>query len=259
MDFSTEKINGRNTRIFESESDSEVEIVFTPGVWNMDVWKHQLRYFSKVMKTFSFERNSFEVQKDVLEQLLDERLENAVLVSHAMGNTLSQEMEYHENVVATVNVAPGGMRIPPRKIFNLFWMIGKQPKIAKKLFFSSNTDYRTVESFTSDLENPSHSIFRSFSESGWRSPVKNSLILLSEHDRFFQVNRPEKLRQEAAVRFIRGAGAFPFYERPQDFNKAVKEFIDELESFVKSRQVSRTREKNRSLKEFEKKPRPRIE
>lgn len=258
MDFSREIFGGVKTRYFESETDSSLQLVFIPGMFDAELWKHQIRYFCESFRTIAFESDGsreYGEQMELVEKILDQdHLDNVVLVSQGHGNRLTRELEYREEVVATVMTgARTSDKSMPAKLYSLCRKsLQAEPKLFKKMFFSRLTDYRVAKQFLRDVSLPSYSDYRSFSEGfSLRKPVKNALLIHAQGDRFSSLEAARKLKPGVSVGVIRGAGTFSFYEKPQEYNKAVLDFLSTLEGFVERRQISQTREKNRSLKEFE--------
>lgn len=259
MDFSLQNIGDTSMHYFESDTESGIQLVFLPGGLNPGLWKHQLKYFSRSFKTIAFQPTvsyrDFESEvaaaKKVIEQ---DSVENAVLVSNLLGNPVAQRLEPHEKVVAEVMTGcSGSIRLPPRTVYNMAWKLGsKKPKLVKKMFFSELTQYRIVQNFLDDLEKPGYMDLRSFiANSRIEPPVKNALVIHADSDPFSSKDDARKLRPNASVSVLQDAGTFSFYEKPQEYNKALHDFLDNLEGFVEKREVLKTKEKNRSLKEFE--------
>ncbi|MFB6204648.1 MAG: alpha/beta fold hydrolase, partial [Candidatus Nanohaloarchaea archaeon] len=258
MDFSLQRIGDSSLHYFESGSDSRVQLLFLPGGMNPELWKHQLKYFSRVFRVASFQPtvsyrdydSEVEAAKNILDQ---ESMRNVVLVSHTAGNALLKELESEEEVVATVRTGmTGDIPVPPRTIYHALWEFGcRKPKIVKKLFFSSRTDYQVIRNFSSDLEKPGYADFKTFLEElDGSKPVKKAMVIHADDDRFSSRERARSLGQNASVSVLQDAGTFSFYEKPQDYNKALHDFLTKLEGFVEKRETYRAREKNRSLKEF---------
>lgn len=256
MDFSIERFSGEKVRYLESEQDSSIQLVFIPGIYNPEIWKHQVKYFSEDFKTVSYgtDSESYISQEEILEDILDrENLRNTVLVTHGTGNTLAQAMEHREEVIATVLTgARKKARLYPRRAYKFsISAFRREPKLFKKLFFSQLSDYRVVRQFLSDVELPSYQKYESFARKySLRKPIKNSMLVHATDDRFSSLSEARRFKPEASLRMIKDAGTFSFYEKPQDYNKALLEFLKNLENFVESREISQTREENRSLKDF---------
>ncbi|MFB6213844.1 MAG: alpha/beta fold hydrolase [Candidatus Nanohaloarchaea archaeon] len=258
MDFSVETFGSQKTRYYESETDSSLQLVFLPGVFDSSIWSHQTNYFSQNFRTVTYEcmeSRDYSDQMSLMEELLEQdHIDNAVLVSQGLGNRLARELEYREEVVATVMTGARDHSMGlPRQLYSLLTKAFKrEPKIFKKLFFSSLTEYQVVKQFLEDVECPEYSEYSSF-RNGFRvrKPVKNALVIHAQSDPFSSLETARELKPGVSISVIRGAGTFSFYEKPQEYNKAVLDFLSTLEGFVERRKVSKTREKNRSLKEFE--------
>lgn len=257
MDFSTRRLDGDRVRCFEGGESSPVQMLFVPGPFNPEIWKHQLRYFSKNYTTLCYqtEDKDFDSEKRVLEKVLDlPRVQNAVLVSAGPGNAVIQSVEDHDSVVATVMTGARERPQPrvPESLYNAVWRALEQPKIAKKMLFSDQTRYPIVKRFLDDLVVPGYDVLRSFEDS-YRmvKPVKNSLLVHADSDRFSSKEFAKTLKPNIYLSVIRGAGTFSFYEKPEEYNKAVLDFLNRLEGFVESRNVRKAQKKNRSLREFE--------
>lgn len=254
MDFSLKRPD-EGKPFYESDAESDIQLVFIPGLFNPCIWKHQVKYYAEDHKVFSFPADSYMNQKEALEQILDrEETRNAVIVSQGLGNSLSQEFEYREEVIATVNTGvKKEYSLPaPRSIYDFFWGFSKkEPKVYKKLFFSNLTDYRVARNFLEDVEKPDYSVLKSFVDSySLRKPVKNALVIHADRDRFSSLEEAQEFGPNVSISVIRNAGSFSFYEKPQEYNKALLDFLQNVKSFVEKREISKTREKNRSLEEF---------
>lgn len=256
MDFSVERFGGRKTSYFESGVDSPLQIVFVPGMFNPGIWKHQLNYFGSRFRTVSYgiERGDYLSHSEALEDILaQDGLENVVLVSQGFGNALAQELEHREEVVATVLTGTGNnsLKLPRRLHKLLLSALKSEPKLFKKVFFSSITDYSVARQFLEDVELPSHRVYSSFyREQGLRRPIKKSMVVHPEGCRFSSIAEARRLKPDASVSVIKDVGSFSFYEKPQEYNKAVLDFLRTLKGFIEDRKVSRARQQNRSLKEF---------
>lgn len=253
------RVEDENLYYYESNQDSDLTLIFTPGGFNPGIWKHQVKYFSRKTHTISFRPTSderdFEGEKRGLENVLKQnQVENAVIVSNILGNPVAQAFEDRENVMATVFTGMLKSYKVPSKIYSMgSKLVGSEPKLSRKMFFSKYTDYRVVKEFIRDAELPSHEVFNSFAkEYDIRTPVKPSLVIHSEEDRFSSLERVKKLDKNSTS-LIQRAGTFSFYEKPQEYNKALNDFLVTVDERVEERQVYESKKRNRSLSEFEKK------
>jgi len=258
MDFSLRRIGDQNLHYYESNVDSRVQIIFVPGGFNPEIWKQQVSYFSRNFRTVTFEPTqkdkSFEGEKKALENILDrEKMENVVLVSSMTGNQLVQEVEDKEEVVATVMT--GSMDVEKadisKRYYKLLWKASmKKPKIMKEMFFSDQVRYQVVKDFVGDLTPPSYECFRTFLESyNIERSLKPSLVVKSDQDRFSKMDDIDNSNQSVST--IHHAGTFSFYEKPQEYNKILHDFLEKVRENVESREIIESRKKNRSLFEFE--------
>lgn len=255
MEFSKTTIRGQRTEYFEEDTESDVAIVFVSGPFSLDVWKNQFRYFSKKFYTLGFSsEEGYESGKKILQGILDDIEKDTVLVSFGLGNALAQSFEYHERVVGTVLTGVGKpSMLPPRRIYHLVTHgIKSNPKLLKKMLFADITDYSVVRTFSNEVRVPDYGCLKSFMTGyDFKKPVKNSLIIHGDQDRFSSLEAARKMRPEANISLIQNSGHFSFYEKPQEYNKALLDFLNRLEGFVEKRETGKAKKKNRSLEEFE--------
>lgn len=260
MDFSLRRIGDENIYYHDSKRESSLNLIFLPGGFNPQLWKHQLRYFSKKYRTISFRPTQsgrgFEGEKEALENILEqEDIENVVLVSNVFGNPLAQEFESHEKVISTVltGALRGDARIISKSFYRIFeHFISKKPKLIRKLLFSDETNYEIVDEFSKELEAPDYSVLMSFAERYSVSPPKkNSMIIYAENDPLSSIPFSAKTAK-TSLSYIKRAGTFSYYEKPQEYNKAIHDFLTRLEDVVEEEEIAEAKKKNRSLLEFEK-------
>lgn len=257
MEFSLKRVGDMNLHYFESGSDSPIQLIFTPGVLGPEVWRHQIRYFSNKFDTIAynttFSNRAFDDQMKALETVISqENVENAVLIGQGPGNSLIQAFEEDENVVGTVLTSvQDDFRSVPKELYGIGKRLGcMEPKLVKKFFFSDITDYNVVKEFVEDLDLVDYSDYRSFVENySIRTPVKQSMIIHATKDRFS--DRECARSVEGANLSVLDAGTFSFYEKPQEYNKALHDFLVGVERLVEEREVYKAASENRSLKEFE--------
>lgn len=262
VEFSLSRVGEENMHYFESDAESRIQLVFVPGGLNPEIWEQQLRYFSKSFKTVSFRPTvsfrDYEGEKDALENILEqEHLDNVVLVSHLSGNSLAQEFEDREDVISTVLTSPRRKfdKVPPRKISDwIFRLSSFRPKIAKKMFFGEKTEYRIPREMMEKLDKPEYRDLRTFLDDYRLSrPKKKSLVIHPEEDRFSSKEFAMELKPNASISEVQGAGTFCFYEKPQEYNKALLDFLNVLEDRIKSEEIIEMKKKNHSLLEYERK------
>lgn len=261
MDFTVKNHGDKYYRLCQSGTESDKQLVFLSGPFNGEVWKHQYRYFSRKYRTIVFDCLSggreYDKQLRILTDMIEKRddLENVVLVSFNPGNSIVQELENREEVVATVLTGPSSNFYNPY-IFKFYpqlkFISNREPKIFKKMFFSDRSSYSDIKDFLEVVEFPEMKEISSFRKNyNIRRPIKNSLIIYPEDDRWSSIEFARSINSGTSLSVIKGTGSFCFYEKPEEFNKALNDFFDGLETFVEKRKVSKLREKNMSLKEFE--------
>jgi pimeloyl-ACP methyl ester carboxylesterase len=258
--YSLKRVNEVNVHYHESDADSRFQIVFVSGGLNPEVWRHQVKYFSKKFCTVSYRPTvsfrDFEGEKSALENILEQdHLDNVVLISHFLGNPLAQEFEDHESVVSTVLTSPrrSVVKKPTGKMLKWIYRISSSsPKLAKKFFFSDRTEYRVVKEFLSELKDPEPADLRTFVENYMVSrPEKKSLVVHPECDRFSDQEFGMELKPMASMSVLKKSGTFCFYEKPQEYNKALHDFLQVLHEDLKEKEILEMRQQNRSLLEYE--------
>ena len=259
MDFSLRRVGDENLYYADSGKESSLQLIFLPGAFNPDLWKHQLRYFSKKYRTISFrpteDEQDFEGEKEALRRVLaQDDIDNVVLVSNLFGNSVAQEFEGHEKVISTVLTGSlrGDARIVSKSFYRIFRrVISSKPKLMRKFFFSSETEYKIVKEFTEEMDIPDYEDLMSFAERYSVSPPqKNSMIVYSEDDHLSTIPFSAKT-DKTSLSYIKRAGTFSFYEKPQEYNKALHDFLTRLEDVVEEEEIAEAKKNNRSLLEFE--------
>jgi len=258
------RIGTQNMYYQESRQDSNITLVFVPGGFNPEIWRHQIRYFSKKYSTIAFEpvdsMNNFEGEVEALENVLSQpEIENAVLVSSILGNPVANRFENKKNVLATIRTGSFCQKVPGT-FYRHAWRIGlRKPKILKKFFFSKDTDYKIVKQFAEDVKPPEHSSFTSYTGKERKHPDKPSITIHGSEDRFSSIEDLREIYTENSIRKIERAGSFSFYEKPQEYNKVLNDFLVKLEEFMQKKELVAAKSRNRSLREFEAEKKPVME
>lgn len=260
MDFPIRRVGESNMHFFESDEDSSVQLVFLPSGFNPELWKHQLRYFSRSFKTIAFQPTTSERDRqgeiDCLKEILDkDEINNAVVISHHLGNSIAQDIEYNENVVGLVTTGSRDRftKKPPRMVYGLMKKLAcGEPKLVKKLLFSEYAKYETVKNFVEDIKVPDYDTFRDYLE-GYSidKPVKHSMVVHAKNDRFSDLDFIRGMKPGPQISIIQEAGTFSFYERPGDYNKALNDFLLGLEDFIEEKELAEAKSRNRSLRDFD--------
>lgn len=261
MNLSLRRVGEQNLYYKESSIDSDLKLVFISGGFNSEIWKNQDRYFSKKYKTVFFEptasKEGFEGEREGLENILNQRdMKNTVLVSGITGNSLAQHFEDHENVIATFMTGkPCRTKLPPRAFHKFFWSLTlSEPKMLRKSLFSDETPYKTLKQFSEDVEIPRYSILKQFANNyNIHKPSKPSTTVYGEDDRLSTLKDIRTIQEDRFISLIQRAGTFSFYEKPQEYNKALNDFLTKLEKGLENKEHLEARKNNRSLFEFERK------
>jgi hypothetical protein len=251
------RVGEENMHLYDSETDSRIQLIFTPGMFSCKAWKYQLNYFSKDYRTISFRptlsNRNFSGHRNALKQILDqEEVRNAVIVGANVSNPLVQGFEAREDVAATAVVGAEKKlkKGIPREIYRAFTSSKFPTKLAKKFFFPSMR-YREVRKFCREIEFLDWQDFRSFQEKvGVRKPEKESLIVHGKKDFFSDEKYVRELMPSASVSMME-TGPFSFYEKPQEFNKTLSDFLLKIERKAVKEEIEETKEENRTLEEFE--------
>ena len=257
MDFSLTRIGNENMRIHDSGKESRIQLVFVPGVFSGDAWRYQINYFSEDYRTVTFRptvsNRDFEGHREALKQILEqEEMNNVVLIGSNYNNSLVQSFEPHEDVSATVLVgAKKKMKKQiPENLYRSFTSRKFPCKLFKKVFMSS-VRYRDVKEFWKDVEFLEAEDFRSFSEKfGTRRPEKSCMIVHGERDFFSDRSYAKSLMSSASVTQV-DAGSFSFYEKPQEFNKMLHDFLLKMERKAIKEKIEEEQEKNKTLADFQ--------
>lgn len=243
----------------DSEIDSGLQLIFVPGIFSPEAWKYQFNYFSEEYRTITFQptisNRGIEGNRKCLKQILDqESIDNAVIIGSNFSNPVVQGFEAREDVSATVLV--GAKRKLkkgiPREVYRALTSDKFPVKLSKKLFFSS-MDYREVRKFCEEVDFIDFEDFSSFQKNyGVRRPEKEALIIHGEKDYFSDKAYARELMSSASVSVL-DTGMFSFYEKPQEFNKTLNDFLLKIERKALKERIEETKNKNRTLEEFERK------
>jgi len=258
MDFSVERVGEENMHFFESEKNSEIQLVFVPGGLNPEIWRNQYRYFSREFRTVCFQPTKsfrdYEGEKAALKNILEmDSLDNVVLVSSLLGNRVALDFEDHESVEALVLTSAFRQSdsMPPRPVFNWGWNLSvNHPKILKGYAFSGKTDFKVVKEFTELLDRPDYRDIKSFMENyHFRRPVKKSLVIHPDECRFSNLDFAKELERPFISR-LNSSGSFPFFEKPEEYNKAIHDFLKGLKEEKRKEKIEEVRKMNSSLTDF---------
>lgn len=252
MSFDFRIVGEKEMELYDSAVDSEVQLVFLPGGFDPEVWKHQLRYFSNDYRVISFrtKRNSFSNDLECLKAVFNNLdLDNVILISAWAGNSLSSSLDNFEELILGRIFVGDENRL--REYFDGKWYLRSiskklnHPKIFKKLFFDRNCNYNAAKELEQYLELNSFLNYIDGIERDYFST--DYLQIIGSVDRFsdeFSVSAP-------SCKVVDSAGSFPFYERPEEFNEITINYLNFLERLRLKYHLSEVERKNTSLKDYE--------
>ena len=230
----------------------DVDLVFVSGVLSPDVWKHQKRYFSGCSNVEVTGGKEYSQLYTEIQSIIEEN-NNVILVGAEMGNYIIQEFEGHDNVVSTVLTGPfDSFSLKDSRIFKMGKKLYNHPKLAKKIFFTGKTDYSVVKDFIRSAGSLDYNKYESYQNLSLRMPVKNSLIIYNQNCVFSKMNAVEDFRPNSEIAIL-DAGSFSFFEKPQEYNKALHDYLIGRKDLLERRELVRSASRNRSLKDFEEK------
>lgn len=230
----------------------DVDLVFVSGALSPDIWKHQKKYFSRCTNVEILGGKNYSDLYTEIQELIEQN-DNVILVGAEMGNYLIQEFESHDNVVSTVLTGPfDSFSLKEEWMFKAGKKIFNHPKLARKLLFSSKTSYSLVKEFIRSSDDIDYGDYRSYSNLSLRMPVKNSLIIYNQECRFSTMKTVEDFRPNSEIAIL-DASSFSFFEKPQEYNKALHDYLIGRKDLLERRELVRSASRNRSLKDFEEK------
>ncbi len=261
MQLSLRRIGDQNLYYKESDTESSLQLVFLPGGFNAKLWKNQVRYFSKKYNTVVFEplekKKSFEGEKEALRAVLNQdHLENVVLISNIFSNSLLSHFEHRKNIKAVcMSGNLSKTKLPHKSVYKFICSTNtKKPKLLKKTFFSEHTNYSVLKQFAGDVEVPSYEYIESFFQNIDPKRIdKPSITVYSSEDRLSSLKSVREVEDDVSIRVLERCGTFSFYEKPQEYNKVLNDFLTKIDQDLEEKRVFEAQEKNHSLFEFEKK------
>lgn len=258
MDFPIKRVGSVNMHLYESDTDSDLTLVFLPGGLNPEIWQKQFRYFSKDYNVVSFtptvSNKGFEGERECVENILGrDDLDNVILVGNQFCQSMVEEFSSWDNVVASVVTGVTDFEdfgLLERKKFELGSYFGlRKPKIFKEIFFSSFVDYEDVKDFVSLIDIESFEELRSFYSNSNIDLEGECLVMYFEKDNFSSFEVARSLESCGMV-FIECAGFFGFWEKPEEFNKALVDFILKVKDLKVGRDWEKIKSENKSLKDY---------
>lgn len=228
----------------------DIQLIFVSGILDPDIWEHQEKYFSRSCRVETIGGEKFSELCGELEDMLD-NCDNAVVIGAEKGNHAVKALEGHESVMSTVftGLFEDLPEIDDERKFNLIKKALKKPKLFKKAFFKDKTDYRLVKQFMHSTDLPTYERYTSYRGMSLDVPLKNSLVVYNQGCKFSEMRKVESLKSNSKIALL-DAGSFSFYEKPQEFNKALHDYLQGKKSFLEKRELVKAASENRSLKDF---------
>jgi hypothetical protein len=227
----------------------EINLLFVSGSLDSSIWRQQEKYFSRNCNVELVGGGTYREVKSEVEQIL-EKEEDFIVVGGEFGNAVVKSVESNENIVSTVFTGPFDdiPKIGGRK-YGLMKKVISKPKLFRKIFFQSGTEYSIVKKFLNRIELPSYEVFDSYYGFDLEVPLKNSLVIYNQECRFSTMGKVEELRPNSEIALL-NAGTFSFYEKPQEFNKALHDYLLGKKDFLEKRELVKAASNNRSLNDF---------
>lgn len=241
-----------STGFFDSKKDSDIALIFIPGSFNSRIWKHQVNYFSKKYRTFSFNsRGTPESEIDTVERIIDETdIKNFVVISNALSAGVAAQIVEIGDVVGGIfsNILDRDSFHTRKSVYRTGKSLINQPKLLKKIVFSDKSRFKKVKEFSEEIELPDIHTFREYSYNliNVEKPcvaVKTDSSVLKQRD-YLQSNGFK-------VSEIKNSGLFPMYEKPEEFNKIINDYLSTIELVIEKEREIELRRRNKSLKEFQ--------
>jgi pimeloyl-ACP methyl ester carboxylesterase len=113
--------------------------------------------------------------------------------------------------------------------------------------------FKEVKQFCSGVDFLKWSDFNSFqSRFGVRKPEKECLAIHGKKSFLSDEEYARELMSSASVSVL-DSGPFSFYERPEEFNKTLQDFLLKIERKAIKEKIEDSRKRNRTLEEFDRK------
>ena len=231
-------------------------------------WKYQIAYFEKKYRVIAYDQRGFgksdkpiKVSMNKYLEDLDKVMENrklrpedVVLIGHSFGGMVAQAYAKTRRIRGLVLVG-SLVKVKP-DIFDkivwhlppIFWrkiLYTENPltrRLYRKIFFSPSTPKSIFEEFLKDnkeyLETLPAYVFRygkyfvDYDASPWLREIKTpTLIVVGRDDKVTPVSESEtlhKLIPNSGLVIIENAGHLVLYEKADELNRVINEFIERL-------------------------------
>lgn len=219
--------------VLGSGKSSDVSLIFVPGAFNTCIWKHQLSYFARGREVYSFteEIESVEAQREEVKHLIESSDSDFIIVTHFLSFKAVEGLERRENVRKVVLSGNPGSELRSYVFDSVLSLSLKHAKLAKTLLFHEATRYSVAKEFVESVE--------------LESDVGSWLSDFEIDDRVLRVQGDGG---EGAV--IERTAVFPFFEKPQEFNKVLSDLVLQIQRLVKEQRIEAKQNRNKTLEDF---------
>ena len=231
-------------------------------------WKYQISYFEERYRVVAYDQRGYGRSDKPIKVTLNDYLDDltslmnklnisaddAVLVGHSFGGMVAQAYA-RDHVIKGLVLIGSLIKIKPDIIDKIVWNLPPifwrrlfftenliTRKVYRDLFFSPSTSDEIFEEFIRDnreyLESlPAHAFrymkfFRDYDASDWLPEVRApTLVIVGEDDKVTPKDESIKIHEllpNSRLVVLEKAGHLVLYERADDLNKLIDEFIEEL-------------------------------
>jgi len=231
-------------------------------------WKYQISYFEEKYRVVAYDQRGYGRSDKPIEVTLNDYLddltllmnklnisvEDAVLIGHSFGGMVAQAYARDHTIKGLVLIG-SLIKIKPDMIDKIIWhlppvfwrrlLFTENPltrKVYRDLFFSPSTSDEIFQEFIKDnreyLESlPAHAFrylkfFRDYDASNWLPEIKvPALVIVGEDDKVTPKDESVKIHEllpNSRLVILERAGHLILYERAEELNKLVDEFIKKL-------------------------------
>ena len=231
-------------------------------------WKYQISYFEEKYRVVAYDQRGYGRSDKPIEVTLNDYLddltllmnklnisvEDAVLIGHSFGGMVAQAYARDHTIKGLVLIG-SLIKIKPDMIDKIIWhlppvfwrrlLFTENPltrKVYRDLFFSPSTSDEIFQEFIKDnreyLESlPAHAFrylkfFRDYDASNWLPEIKApALVIVGEDDKVTPKDESVKIHEllpNSRLVILERAGHLILYERAEELNKLIDEFIKKL-------------------------------
>jgi len=228
-----------------------VTLLFVHGAGgNHEIWENQVKYFSNAIAIDLPGHDSGEGRRTIEEYVKDVRrfcdqksLKNFVMVGHSMGGAITQKfaLTYPEYLRAIVLVSTGArLRVAPIIFEEIKRDYDNFLKLMKEYAFSNKTPVEVRDKVAELMRKVKPQVIYGDFEACDKFDVMGSLnrislptlIICGKDDLLTPVEYSEYLKaniRNSELKVIADAGHMVMLEKPEEFNKILREFLSSIE------------------------------